>query len=375
MGLRLGPRPLAVHLVGSWSRPAWLSSPSLVDALASPDEFWRPAAAHRQQAQDDATRLAILDQVRAGVDLVTDGEQRRQMFDQYFYARLGGVDAAHRVPHRWGGPRTKPRDESWRQVAVGNGGGVSPELPSPQVVGPIEWPGPLAASDFDFLQRELQGHRLGKMAISGPITAMNRLADAYYHDPVALGWALAKSLNAEAHALADAGCRFLQLDEPEFRSAHLEFPDLARDVINETVRGLRERGVTTFAHMCYGYANAVTSKRVNPEFYGALELLAATDIDAISLEYTQPGHQPDVLAAVGDKGVALGAINCDPASRVETPGEVAARLEGALTVVPAERLHASTDCGLWFLPRTVAAAKLASLVDGTRIVRRSLHLD
>ena len=167
----------------------------------------------------------------------------------------------------------------------------------------------------------------------------------------------------------------MQLDEPEFRSAHLEFPDLAREVVNEAVRGLRQRGVVTFAHMCYGYANAVTGKRVNPEFYGALELLATTDIDAVSLEYAQPGHQPDVLGALGEKGVVLGAINCDPASPVETPHEVARRLEGALTVVPAERLHASTDCGLWFLPRAVAAAKLASLVDGTRLVRRSLGLD
>ena len=369
------PRPLAVHLVGSWSRPAWLSSPAMQDALGSPEHFWRPAAAYRPQAQDDATRLAILDQVRAGVDLVTDGEQRRQVFDQYFYARLSGVDAVHRVPHRWGGPRTRPRDESWRQITVGGAAGVSPELASPQVVGPVAWPGPLAVSDFTFLRRELGGHRLGKMAISGPITAMNRLSDAYYHDATALGHALAHALNAEAHALADAGCRFLQLDEPEFRSAHLEFPELARAVINETVRGLRARGVTTLAHMCYGYANAVTGKRVNPEFYGALELLADTDIDGISLEYAQPGHQPDVLAAVGEKGVVLGAINCDPASAVESPEDVVRRLEGALTVVPPERLHASTDCGVWFLPHATAVAKLASLVDGTRIVRRSLGLE
>ncbi len=375
MGLTLGLRPLAVHLVGSWSRPSWLSSPSMADALASPDQFWRVPPLYRQEAQDDATRLAILDQVRAGVDLATDGEQRRQMFDQYFYARLRGVDAVNRVRHRWGGPRTKPRDESWRQMAVGSTSGVSPELLSPQVVGPIEWPGPLAVSDFTFLQRELGGELPGKMTISGPITAMNRLADRYYHDAAPLGRAVAQALNREAHALADAGCRFVQLDEPEFRSAHLEFPELAREVVNETVRGLRARGVVTFAHMCYGYANAVTGKRINPEFYGALELLATTDIDAVSLEYAQPGHQPDVLRALGEKGVVLGAINCDPASPVETPHEVARRLEGALAVVPAERLHASTDCGLWFLPRAVAAAKLASLVDGTRLVRRSLGLD
>ncbi len=376
MAVALGPKPLSVHIVGSWSRPGWLSSSSVSDALGPPGHFWRVAPAHLSEAQDDATRLAVADQLRCDVDLVTDGEQRRQMFDQYFYGRLSGVDADHRVRHRWGGPHTTPRDDSWRKLAVGDGPpGLSPEIPSPQVVGPVSWPGPLSVRDFELLQRELSGRRPGKMAISGPVTAMNRMHDAFYHDPVRLGMALAEALNAEAHALADAGCRFIQLDEPEFRSAHLDFPELAKTTINAALRGLRERGVTTLAHMCYGYANAVQDKRVNPEFYGALELLASTDIDAISLEYAQPGHRPDVLAAAGSKGVVLGAVSCDPASAVESPAEVAARLRGALSMVPPERLHASTDCGVWFLPRAVAMGKLDSLVEGTRIVRRELNLE
>jgi len=370
----MNPGPLAVHLVGSWSRPPWLSSPDIADALGSPDTFWRPAPEVRAAAQDDATRLAILDQVEAGVDLVTDGEQRRQMFDRYFYGRLLGVDVDHPVMHRWGGPRAKPRDESWRRMAVsGDKGGVSPELPTPQVVGPVKWPGPLAVSDFQFLADQLGGPERAKMTISGPITAMNRLADGYYHDSKAFGLAIAQALNAEAHALADAGCQFIQFDEPEFRSAHVAFGDVARQVVNEAVKGLAARGVTVWAHMCYGYANVALDKRVNPEFEGALELLASTEVAGVSIEYTQPGHDPSVLRALGSKGVVLGAINCAPDSPVETPEEVAERLRGALGVVGApERLHASTDCGMWFLPRSRAMAKLESLVAGARLVRQEL---
>ena len=148
----------------------------------------------------------------------------------------------------------------------------------------------------------------------------------------------------------------------------------SRRLINQVVDGLKEKGVATYAHMCYGYANAVLNKSVNPEFYASLELMASTNIDGVSIEYAQPGHTSDVLHALGNKVVILGCINCAPEAPVETADEVAARLREALTVVPASRLHASTDCGLWFLPRDRARAKLAALVEGTRQVRRELGL-
>lgn len=372
----LAPRSLAVHLVGSWARPEWLSSPEIRDVFLSSSAFWRVPAEHLLAAQDDATRLAICDQVRAGVDLLTDGEQRRQLFDRYFYARLDGVDAAHPVRHRWGGPRTGPQYEAWRQVAeeIRSADGP-PEMPSPQVVGPVGWPGPLAVADYLFLAKEAPRAVPLKMTMSGPLTALNRLHDAYYHDRAALGHAIARALNQEALALADAGCRFLQLDEPEFRSAHLTDPELSRVLINETVAGLSQRGVTVLSHMCYGYANAVRQKAVNPEFRAALDLMASTNVDGVSIEYAQPGHQPEVLRALGDKGVVLGVINCSPDSAVESPMDVASRLRGALSEVPPERLHASTDCGVWFLPRDKAWAKLLSLVRGAEMVRWELGLD
>lgn len=370
----LAPRPLAVHLVGSWARPEWLSSPEIRDVFLAPSLFWRVPPDHLTSAQDDATRLAIYDQVRAGVDLLTDGEQRRQLFDRYFYARLAGVDADHPVRHRWGGPGTG-RNEAWRQVAeeIRSQDGP-PEMPSPQVVGPVEWPGPLAVADYRFLAREAPNGMPLKMTMSGPLTALNRLHDTYYRDRATLGHAIARALNREALALAEAGCRFIQLDEPEFRSAHLSDPELSRALINVTVEGLSELGVTVLSHICYGYANAVRQKTVNPEFPGALELMASTDVDAVSIEYAQPGHDPGVLRALGDKGVILGVINCSPDSPVETPADVASRLRGALKEVSPERLHASTDCGVWFLPRDKAWAKLLSLVRGTQMVRWELGL-
>ncbi len=369
------PHPLAVHLVGSWSRPAWLSSPHIADALGPPEHFWRPQPEYLKEAQDDATRLAITDQLELGVDLVVDGEQRRQIFDRYFYARLAGVDADHPALHTWGGPAGARASQSWRKVTKDlESAEGPPRVPSPRVVGPVSWPGPLAVDDFQFLNDAVAGRRPSKMTMSGPITALNRLIDEWYHDRERLGRDIARALNQEAHALADAGCRYIQFDEPEFRTAHLTDPEESRRLINQVVDGLKEKGVATYAHMCYGYANAVLNKSVNPEFYASLELMASTNIDGVSIEYAQPGHTSDVLHALGNKVVILGCINCAPEAPVETADEVAARLREALTVVPASRLHASTDCGLWFLPRDRARAKLAALVEGTRQVRRELGL-
>jgi 5-methyltetrahydropteroyltriglutamate--homocysteine methyltransferase len=358
------------HLVGSWSRPSWLSSPSITDALGPPEKFWRPARPYWREAQDDATRLAIYDQLALGLDIVTDGEQRRQLFDRYFYGRLEGVDPEHLGVHTWGGPAADRASQSWRQVAgeIGSTGGP-PRVPSPRVTGPVAWPGPLAVADYRFLNAVVQGQRQTKMTVSGPITALNRLVDEYYHDRTALGHAIAQALHAEAHALADAGCKIIQFDEPEFRTAHLSNADESRALINEVIQGLRARGVTTFSHMCYGYANAVRQKSVNPDFYQALELMASTDIDGVSIEYAQPGHQPDVLRALAGKTVILGVINCAPESAVESVDEVMDRIRGALTVVPANLLQVSTDCGLWFLPRERAWAKVAALVEAVRRLR------
>lgn len=361
---------LLTHLVGSWSRPSWLSSPDIADALGPPEKFWRPDPAFWHEAQDDATRLAICDQWDLGLDILTDGEQRRQIFDRYFYGRLRGVDAQQLEMHTWGGPAADQASQSWRHVVdqIGSVGGP-PRVPSPRVVGPVSWPGPLAVEDYRFLDRIVGGRRQTKMTVSGPITALNRLVDEWYHDRGQLGEAIAQAINKEAHALADAGCSIIQLDEPEFRTAHLMDAQSSRLLINEAVRGLRERGVTTFSHMCYGYANAVRQKSVNPDFYQALELMASTDIDGVSIEYAQPGHQPDVLRALAGKTVILGTINCSPDSTIETVEEVVARIQGALTVVPPQLLHVSTDCGLWFLPRERAWAKVSALMEGVRRVR------
>lgn len=362
---------LKTQLVGSWSRPHWLASASIRDAVGPAEDFWRVAPEYLREAQDDATRLAIFDQQVLGLDVITDGEERRQLFDRYIYGRLSGVDAEHPVEHTWGGPAAGP--QGWRKVVddIGSQAGP-PRVPSPRVVGPVTWPGPLTVRDFEILDGVVKGRQATKMTLSGPVTALNRLADEYYHDRRALGLDLAAALNQEAHALADAGCRIIQLDEPEFRTAHRTRAEESREFINRAVAGLRERGVSTYAHMCYGYANAISNKSVNPEFRQALEVMASTDIDAVSIEYTQPGHTPEVLKALGDKEILLGVINCDPASAIETPDEVADRIRAALSVVPFERLGVAPDCGVWFLPRKVALAKVHALVEGARMVREAL---
>ena len=347
---------LTTQLVGSYSKPNWLIRHQRVTSPSS--SFWRPDPEVLAEAQDDATVVAIADQERAGLDLITDGEQRRQRFDTYFFG-MGGIDGKN--PGPWA---MDERDMSFVDL--------DPEVETrlrqavtSRAVGEITWPGPVTVDDLGFLKRRTR--RPTKMTVIGPLTMAARLADEHYRDPEALGMAAAGAINRELRALDEVGVDVVQLDEPDF---HFR-PDLAvrwgGKALDLAFEGIR---ATRVVHVCYGYAT-IGAKRADPHYAEVLEAIAASSTEQISIEYEQPGHAPELLAHCGDKGVVLGLLNLGT-EEVEPPSYLADRIRGALQVLEPERLHLAPDCGMWFVPRPVAFAKISSLVQAARVVRGEL---
>lgn len=351
-------RPLTTQIVGSYSKPGWLADHDLMTSYER--GWWRPEREFLPEAQDDAARLSVFDQERAGMDLLTDGEARRQYFVGHFLSRLGGVDV-RRLARR-GAPQTeiptiayRPEWREKRQEAAGV---------LPRVVDELRWPGPLTVEEIRFLKRHTR--RPVKATVVGPVSAVTRLSDEHYGDEQAAALALAAALNEELKALEAEGADVLQIDEPSFHSSLSHARRYGVEAVNRMVEGLTTPVVL---HVCYGYAAyKEREEKASPSYPEVLELAASTDVQGISLAYEQPGHEPDLLLRCGEKHVIPGLLNLGT-EEVESPEHVASRIRAALEVVPPERLHPSSDCGMWFLPREIAFGKVRSLVLGTEIVR------
>ena len=349
-------RALTTQLVGSYTKPNWLINHHRVTSSSA--SFWRPDEEVLKEAQDGATIVAIADQERAGLDVITDGEQRRQRFDTYFF-KMGGMDTENLG--RWS---MDNRDVSFIDL--------DPEVEArlnkavtPRVVSEITWAGPMVLDDLRFLKRHTR--RPVKMTVIGPLTMTARLANEYYPDEEALGMAVAKAINQELCALDAAGVDIVQLDEPDFHFRHDIAVNWGTKALNIALDGIQ---ATKAVHVCYGYA-MIGDKRIDPSYAQAIEAIAASSAQQISLEYEQPGHSPDLLKHCGDKVVILGSLNLGT-EEVETPEYIAGRIREVLDVVPPERLNLAPDCGMWFLPREVAFAKLRALVVGAEMVRNRL---
>jgi len=349
-------RPLATQLVGSYTKPGWLIRHHRVTSPAA--DFWRPDPEALAEAHDDATRLAIADQERAGLDVITDGEERRQRFDSYFF-KFGGIDGEQLA--RWS---MHNRDMSFVDLAPDVKARLEQAV-TQRVIGEITWPGPMALDDLRFLKRHTR--RPVKMTVIGPLTAAARLANEFYPDEEALGLALARAINQELRALDAEGVDILQLDEPDFHFRHEAAVKWGARVLDAAFDGIR---ATRAVHICYGYA-LIGQKHADPNYAAALEAIAASSADQISLEYEQPGHAPDLLVHCGGKTVILGLLNLGT-HEVETPAHIAGRIRKALQVVPPERLQLAPDCGMWFLPRAVAYGKLRALAAAAGIVRAEI---
>lgn len=337
--------PLLTTLVGSLPKPSWLGT--------EPQTYstFHDLGAALTEAQDDATIVAIREQEVAGLDIVSDGEQRREHYIRHIVRRLSGFD--------FGDPRDK----------VTRGGRYTVKVP--RITGPIRRTESILAHDLRVLKT--YATRPVKITLPGPLTIMDTALDEFYGDRRTLAFDLAAALNAEARELAAAGCDLIQIDEPCFNIYLDDVADFGVAALDRIVEGVTaETGV----HICYGYGapTVLAWKRSNTDwgqYRQTLPLLAKSKVDYLALEFAAPNLDPSVLAIVGDKKVQMGVIDVS-VDVMETPEIVAGRIRRALEYISPDRLIASTDCGLVPVERTRAYAKLRALVDGARQVRAEI---
>jgi|TARA_B100001964_G_scaffold219014_1_gene260718 5-methyltetrahydropteroyltriglutamate--homocysteine methyltransferase len=341
-------RPLTTQLVGSYTKPDWLICHHNVTTPYGDETFWRPESDVLEQAKDDASRLAIFDQERAGLDIITDGEQRRHRYDSYFF-RFNGVDNAKLG--RWS---MKERYMNFIDMDEGFQERVH-EAWVPRVVGEIGWPGPMTLSDLQFLRSHTDCSI--KMTVIGPLTAACRMVNEHYQNEEALGLALAKAINQELRILDHEGVDLIQLDEPDFHfrpDQAIKWGARALDVAFQDI------STTKAVHCCYGYAT-VGGKRADPIYGGVLETIAQSRADQISIEYEQPRHTAEILEKLEHKVIILGVLNLG-SKEIESVEHITHRIYEALEVVSLDRLHLAPDCGMWFVPRDIAFGKIRNMV-------------
>jgi len=336
---------IPTSLVGSYAEPTWLLDRDKLRSRFPPRvrarELWRVDPAWIEEAQDDATRLAILDQERAGLDVITDGEMRRESYSNRFATALEGVDIDN--------PGT----------ALDRSGHPNPV---PRVVGPVSRRHPVQVRDAQFLKAHTS--RTTKMTVPGPFTMSQQAQDDHYGDPAALGLAYAEAVREEILDLFAAGVDVVQIDEPYMQAR----PEPARayglDALRRATDGIDG---TIAVHICFGYA-AIIHER--PEAYSFLPEVAGTEVDQVSIETAQSGLDLAVLDTLPDKTIILGVLDLST-EQVETPELVSERIARAFPHVDGHRLIAAPDCGMKYLPREAAYGKLEALVEGARLAALS----
>jgi 5-methyltetrahydropteroyltriglutamate--homocysteine methyltransferase len=337
---------LPTTLVGSYAQPDWLIDREKLGKRFPPRvrarELWRVAPEWLEQAQDDATILAIRDQELAGLDIITDGEMRRESYSNRFATALEGVDI--------GNPGT----------ALDRSGHPNPV---PRVVGPIRRPNPVQVRDVEFLR----GHttRPIKITVPGPFTMSQQAQDDYYRDEVALAMDYAAAVNVEIQDLFVAGADIVQVDEPYMQARPEKAKRFGVQVLDRALEGVD--GLTAM-HICFGYAAVIHNR---PSGYSFLPELAASKVRQISIETAQAELDCSVLEKLPGKTILLGVLDLSDMI-VETPETVATRIRRALPHVSPERIVVAPDCGLKYLPRAVAFGKMQAMVVGAAIVRREL---
>ena len=343
----MGGERLLTSVVGSYPQPDWLIDREALRGRLPPrvraSELWRVPEQFLQAAQDDATELAIRDMERAGVDIMSDGEVRRESYSNRFATALAGVD--------FNNPG----------VALDRTGR---ENPVPRVIGPIRRVRSIQVRDVEFLRRHTN-QRI-KVTIPGPFTATQQAQNDYYPEEESLAIAYAEAINEEIRDLFVAGADIVQLDEPYVQAR----PKIAREYaiksINRALEGIEG---TTAIHVCFGYAYAVKEK---PSGYSFLPELENCITQQVSIEAAQAKLDLSVLKQLSSKTIILGVLDLGDRN-VESPDIVAGRIRNALNYVPPERLVLAPDWGMKYLPRDVAFGKLTSMVKGAKIVRNELE--
>ncbi|MGR7024352.1 uroporphyrinogen decarboxylase family protein [Geodermatophilus sp. URMC 62] len=338
--------PLPTTVVGSLPQPGWLIDRDRLAHQFPPRvrarELWRPAPELLEEAQDDATLLVLRAQEAAGLDVVGDGEQRRESYSNHFATALEGVDVdtPGTVVNRSGKP-----------------------IPVPRVVGEIRRRGPIQARDVRFLRAHTD--RAVKITLPGPFTMAQQAADEHYGDDRALALAYADVVREEVADLFAAGADVVQIDEPWLQAR----PEVARRYGAEAVtRAVEGAPGPVHLHLCFGYAAMVAER---PEGYSFLPELADTPVDTVSVETAQSHLDPASLRPLRGKGIALGVLDLST-PEVETPEVVADRVRRALDDVDVTRLVLSSDCGLKYLPRASAEGKMRALAEAAGMLRAEL---
>jgi 5-methyltetrahydropteroyltriglutamate--homocysteine methyltransferase len=338
---------LPTTVVGSYPQPDWLVDRDNLGNRLPPRvrarEIWRVPEPFLEQAQDDATLVAIHAMERAGIDIISDGEIRRESYSNRLANALEGIDLENpgTALDRTGHPN-----------------------PVPRVVGPIRRGRPIELRDLEFLRANTD--REVKITLPGPFTVTQQAQNDYYQDVESWAMDVAAAINEEIRDLFAAGADVVQIDEPYLQARPEQARTYAIKAINRALDGVQ--GITAL-HSCFGYAHIVHNRM---QAYPFLAELNDSAVDQISIEAAQPRLDLSVLREVSDKTIMLGVLDLgDPA--VESPEVVAGRIRSALEHVPPERLVIAPDCGMKYLPRDVADAKLRAMVDGTRMVRRELE--
>jgi 5-methyltetrahydropteroyltriglutamate--homocysteine methyltransferase len=301
-------------------------------------ELWRVPEPYLAAAQDDATALAIADQERADVDIVSDGEIRRESYSNRFATALDGfdIDNPAMVPGRAGGTNAVPR-----------------------IVGKVARTRPVEVDDLRFLRSRTD--RTIKITLPGPFTMSQQASNEYYDDEAELAMDLAVAVADEVRDLFAAGADVVQIDEPWLQSRAEKARGFALPAID---RALADAPGTTALHTCFGYAHVVHDR---PNGYPFLAELAGCAADVLAIEAAQPRLDPRMLEPIAGKTVIVGVLDLSDEAGVESPDAVARRIEAALSVIPEERLQVGPDCGMKYLSRDVAFAKLRALVEGARL--------
>ena len=337
---------LATTVVGSYPQPDWLVDRQVLSKgvpRVRLQAMWRVPEAFLEQAQDDATVVAIRDMERAGIDIISDGEIRRESYSNRFATALDGVDA---------------KNPGMIRDRAGN------ETPVPRVVGRIRRTHAVELRDMQFLRRNTD--RAAKITLPGPFTLAQQAKNEFYSDPEEMAMDFAAAVNAEAHDLQAAGADVIQLDEPWLRNDPEAAEHYAVPAINRALEGI---AVPTAVHLCFGYAAVVRHQK--PTGYSFLPQLAETIAAQISIEAAQPKLDLGILADLSGKTIILGVIDLDD-PEVERAEQVAARIRAGLQHVTPERLILAPDCGMKYLARDTAFGKLRALSDGARVVRSGL---
>ncbi|MBC2778888.1 5-methyltetrahydropteroyltriglutamate--homocysteine methyltransferase [Parasphingopyxis marina] len=338
---------LPTTLVGSYAMPDWLIDrdklagrfPPRVRAL----ELWRPIPEFLDEAQDDATIMAIHQQERAGLDIITDGEMRRESYSNRFATALEGVDMDN--------PGT----------ALDRSGHANPV---PRITGKIRRKHPVQVRDVEFLRKHTD--RKIKITVPGPFTMTQQAQNDFYQSEAEMALDYAAAVNEEIRDLFAAGADIVQIDEPYLQAR----PEKAREYGPQAIdRALDGTNGITALHLCFGYAAIIHGDR--PKGYDYLAELAGTKIDQVSVETAQPHLDPTELKPLKDKHIMVGVLDLnDPA--IETPDVVAERIRRAMTEVDVERIIVAPDCGFKYVPRDIAYGKMCAMVEGAALVRDSL---